>query len=433
MTVLSSTEKLKAVLVHSEILSNAEECEDLSELRLLALSADLQICDVMICRRNLPNPRFFIGSGKIEELKALVAAVSADIVILNNHLTPAQERNIAKEAGCRVIDRTALILEIFAQRARTYEGKLQVELAQLKYKSTRLVRGWTHLERQKGGFGLRGGPGEKQLELDRRELNERIFVIKKELERVKVQRESGRKSRQKREIPVLSLVGYTNAGKSTLFNRLTSSDVYAADQLFATLDPTLRKLSLPAGGTVIFADTVGFIRHLPHDLVAAFRATLQETRDAALLLHVVDACDDRMKDNIEQVRLVLEEIGAGEVPTLTVYNKIDLNDSLEPHVEYDDSGRPAAVWVSASTGAGIDLLLEIVTELIRKNIVELQLLLPLSAGRIRAELYRQHAVIAETFTEQGENLLSVRMPEADFNQLDKRNDNALSRYLVRNK
>ncbi len=428
---MSNTEQLRVVLVHSEILSNADECEDLSELRLLAVSADLEICDVMVCRRNLPNPRFFIGSGKIDELKALTAAVSADLVIFNNPLSPAQERNISREVGCKVIDRTALILEIFAQRARTYEGKLQVELAQLKYKSTRLVRGWTHLERQKGGFGLRGGPGEKQLELDRRELNERIFVIKKELEKVEVQRESGRKSRQKREIPVLSLVGYTNAGKSTLFNRLTDAGVYAADQLFATLDPTLRKYDLPQGGTVIFADTVGFIRHLPHDLVAAFKATLQETRDASLLLHVVDACDDRMQDNIEQVNLVLEEIGAGGVPRLTVYNKIDLNENLTPHAEYDGSGRPCAVWVSASTGSGIELLLQIVTELTRKNIVELQLLLPVSAGRIRAEFYRLHAVVGDEYTDSGENLLSVRMPEADFNQLNKRNCNVLDNYILR--
>ncbi len=425
--------KLKAVLVHSEILSDLSSGEDLSELKLLAQSADLEICDVLVCRRNMPQPRFFIGSGKVEELGALVNACGADLVIFNNHLSPAQERNISKEVGCKVIDRTALILEIFAMRARTYEGKLQVELAQLKYKSTRLVRGWTHLERQKGGFGLRGGPGEKQLELDRRELNDRIFMITRELQVVQSQRSSSRKSRQKREIPVLSLVGYTNAGKSTLFNRLTSSEVYAADQLFATLDPTLRKLELGSGGKVIFADTVGFIRHLPHDLVAAFRATLQETREATILLHVIDCQDDRMQDNIAQVNAVLEEIGAQDVPQLLVYNKIDLSDEIEPHADYDDDGNPRSVWVSAKSGAGMELLLEIISKLIQKNIVELQLLLPAGAGNIRSELYQLRFVTAETYTENGESLLSIRLPEVSFQQLNKKFDYTLINYILKEK
>ncbi|MBQ8708622.1 MAG: GTPase HflX [Succinivibrionaceae bacterium] len=424
--------RIRAVLVHCEILSDAWDSEDLAELRLLAVSADLHIADVLSCRREGPDPRFYIGSGKIDELKALVASGEAELVVFNNHLSPAQERNISSAVGCKIIDRTALILEIFAQRARTYEGKLQVELAQLKYSATRLVRGWTHLERQKGGFGLRGGPGEKQLELDRRELNGRIFAINNELERVKNQRESGRKSRRKNEIPVLSLAGYTNAGKSTLFNRLTGAGVYAADQLFATLDPTLRRFDLPSGGSVVFADTVGFIRHLPHDLVAAFRATLQETRDANLILHVTDCCDDRMEDNIAQVNAVLDEIGAGEVPQLMVYNKIDLAEGLEPHAERDGTGRPTGVFVSAATGEGIDLLLEIVTELVRKNIVELRLLLPPElAGRIRSDLYELRSVVSEECTDDGMCVVNIKLPRTSFNQLDKKYGFSLSGFVVR--
>lgn len=410
---------VRCVLVQAEITSDHEGGEDLAELRLLAESADLEVAEVLLCRRGEPQPRFFIGSGKVEELKALVQACAAELVIFNNPLSPAQERNLSVETGCRVIDRTALILNIFAQRARTYEGRLQVELAQLKYSATRLVRGWTHLERQKGGFGLRGGPGEKQLELDRRELGDRITAVTRELEKVRIRRESGRKSRLKRQVPVLSLAGYTNAGKSTLFNRLTSSAVYAADQLFATLDPTFRHLDLPSGERVIFADTVGFIRHLPHDLVAAFRATLQETRDATLLLHVIDASDERMEDNAAQVDQVLEEIGAGEVPRLLVYNKIDLVPGIRPHAERID-GRPRAVWVSAATGEGLDLLLEIISELIRKNIVELRLRLPPAAGRIRSELHRGHFVATESFDqESGDCLMQVRLPEADLGRIGK--------------
>ncbi len=423
----------KVILVQVELTSEPANSEDLAELRLLATSADLIIEDVLVCRRDMPQPRFFIGSGKIEELKALVNACGADMVIFNNHLSPAQERNIAKELNCKVIDRTALILEIFAQRARTYEGKLQVELAQLKYQSTRLVRGWTHLERQKGGFGLRGGPGEKQLELDRRALRERIDAVLVELSRVESQRESSRKSRRKNEIPVLSLVGYTNAGKSTMFNRLTNSDVYAADQLFATLDPTLRRLELPDLGTVIFADTVGFIRHLPHDLVAAFKATLQETREANLLLHIVDCHDDRVQDNIEQVNEVLREIDAIHVPQLLVFNKIDLEEQIEPRVERDENGRPRSVWVSASTGAGLDLLLKIITELLQQNIVELTLKLPADSGKIRGELYKRQAVVSEKYEETGECLLQIRIQEAQWNQLDKKFAFQLSKYVLKEK
>ena len=417
---VSKEQKSKAILVQTEITSELASVEDLSELRLLAVSADLDVVDVLHCRRAMPSPRFFIGSGKIEELAVLVEQNEADLVIFNNPLTPAQERNISKEIKCTVLERTSLILHIFAQRARTYEGKLQVELARLKYQATRLVRGWTHLERQKGGFGLRGGPGEKQLELDRRMLNERIDEIERVLSKVESQREQSRKARRKNEVPVLSLVGYTNAGKSSLFNYLTKSDVYAADQLFATLDPTLRTLELENIGRVIFADTVGFIRHLPHDLVAAFKATLQETREATILLHVVDCHDERMQDNIEQVNLVLNEIGAGNVKQLLVFNKIDLMDCVSPHVVRDENGVPKAVWMSAKTGEGSDLLCEIINELLQKNIVKLSLVLPSDSWELRSALYERKAIVSEKFDGDGNDLLEIEISEVEFNRLSKK-------------
>ena len=417
---VSKEQKSKAILVQTEITSELASVEDLSELRLLAVSADLDVVDVLHCRRAMPSPRFFIGSGKIEELAVLVEQNKADLVIFNNPLTPAQERNISKEIKCTVLERTSLILHIFAQRARTYEGKLQVELARLKYQATRLVRGWTHLERQKGGFGLRGGPGEKQLELDRRMLNERIDEIERVLSKVESQREQSRKARRKNEVPVLSLVGYTNAGKSSLFNYLTKSDVYAADQLFATLDPTLRTLELENIGRVIFADTVGFIRHLPHDLVAAFKATLQETREATVLLHVVDCHDERMQDNIEQVNLVLNEIGAGNVKQLLVFNKIDLMDCVSPHVVRDENGVPKAVWMSAKTGEGSDLLCEIINELLQKNIVKLSLVLPSDSWELRSALYERKAIVSEKFDGDGNDLLEIEISEVEFNRLSKK-------------
>lgn len=417
---VSKEQKSKAILVQTEITSELASVEDLSELRLLAVSADLDVVDVLHCRRAMPSPRFFIGSGKIEELAVLVEQNNADLVIFNNPLTPAQERNISKEIKCTVLERTSLILHIFAQRARTYEGKLQVELARLKYQATRLVRGWTHLERQKGGFGLRGGPGEKQLELDRRMLNERIDEIERVLSKVESQREQSRKARRKNEVPVLSLVGYTNAGKSSLFNYLTKSDVYAADQLFATLDPTLRTLELENIGRVIFADTVGFIRHLPHDLVAAFKATLQETREATILLHVVDCHDERMQDNIEQVNLVLNEIGAGNVKQLLVFNKIDLMDCVSPHVVRDENGVPKAVWMSAKTGEGSDLLCEIINELLQKNIVKLSLVLPSDSWELRSALYERKAIVSEKFDGDGNDLLEIEISEVEFNRLSKK-------------
>ena len=294
----------RAVLVHLDFPAEADR-EQLQEFRELAISAAAEPVATVTGSRTSPHPRYFVGTGKADEIKDVVSQTQADVVLFNHALTPVQERNLESLLECQVLDRTGLILDIFAQRARTHEGKLQVELAQLKHLSTRLVRGWTHLERQKGGIGLRG-PGETQLETDRRLINDRIRQLNHRLEKVRRQRDQGRRARKRVGMPTVSLVGYTNAGKSTLFNTLTEAGVLVADQLFATLDPTLRRVELPGGYPMILADTVGFIRHLPHDLVAAFRSTLQETRDADLLLHVVDASDEQRDANIEQVNQVLE-------------------------------------------------------------------------------------------------------------------------------
>jgi len=411
-----------AVLVHIEF-SDEERREDLLELQLLVESAGARSVGVITGSRRSPDRKFFVGTGKAEELAAMVAATEANVVIFNHALSPAQERNLEMVCQCRVLDRTTLILDIFAQRARTHEGKLQVELAQLRHMSTRLIRGWTHLERQKGGIGLRG-PGETQLETDRRLLRGRIKNINRRLEKVDKQREQSRRARKRSDLATVSLVGYTNAGKSTLFNALTSSEVYAADQLFATLDPTLRKLDLP-DGAVILADTVGFIRHLPHDLVAALKATLQETRQADLLLHVVDCADENMTDNFEQVQSVLEEIDADDITQLVVCNKIDLLEDFAPRIDYDDEGKPERVWVSAQKGIGFDLLLKAITELIGEVIYELTLKIPASAGHYLGQFYRLDAIQQKEYDDLGNCILSVRLSEADWRRLVKQSQGAL--------
>ncbi|HET8816804.1 MAG TPA: ribosome rescue GTPase HflX, partial [Pseudidiomarina sp.] len=368
--------------------------------------------------RSTPSSRYFVGSGKAEEIAEAVKTLGANVVIFNHALTPTQERNLEKLCSCRVLDRTGLILDIFAQRARTHEGKLQVELAQLRHIQTRLVRGWTHLERQKGGIGLRG-PGETQLETDRRLIRGRIKNIQARLDKVQRQREQGRRARQRAEIPTVSLVGYTNAGKSTLFNRITEAGVYAADQLFATLDPTLRKLELPDVGTIILADTVGFIRHLPHDLVAAFKATLQETQQADLLLHVIDVTDERQADNIHQVTEVLDEIGALDVPQLLVCNKIDQLDDGLARIDVDDSGMPVRVWLSARTGDGIELLQQALVQRLRPAMVNVSLRIPPSMGKLRGKLYALKSVTSERSTDDGQFALGVRMSAVDWQRLCK--------------
>lgn len=401
-----------AVLVHLNI-SHGQEPEDPREFEELVLSAGGDPVAFLTGKSITPKAKFFIGTGKLQELQQLVAEHQAQLVIFNHTLTPSQERNLEKELQCRVLDRTGLILDIFAQRARTHEGKLQVELAQLRHMATRLVRGWTHLERQKGGIGLRG-PGETQLETDRRLLRGRITMIEQRLEKVRSQREQGRRSRQRAAIPTVSLVGYTNAGKSTLFNSMTGADVYAENQLFATLDPTMRRIELADIGGIVFADTVGFISHLPHKLVEAFRATLEEASNSTLLLHVIDAFADERLRNIEQVELVLKEIDAADLPQLRVYNKIDLLDGMEPRIDRDDHGKPIAVWLSAQTGNGCDLLEQAIAEILGEEMVVGQLLLSPEQGRLRAALYQQQAIAEEHYRDDGVCVINLRIPKSDF-------------------
>lgn len=356
MTTKTKTEKV--ILVYVELKGEHSSAEDAAEFKQLATSAGAQIVAFVSAKRQTPDSKYFVGEGKALEVKELVHAHAANLIIFNYPLSPAQERNLEQVIQCRVLDRTGLILDIFAQRARTFEGKLQVELAQIEYLAARLKRGWTHLERQRGGIGLRGGPGETQLEVDKRILRQRVTTIKKRLAKVRSQRQQSQRARKRATIPTLAIIGYTNAGKSTLFNRLTRSAVYVADKLFATLDPTLRRLRIPDFGTVIIADTVGFVRHLPHELVDAFRATLEETKDADLLLHIVDASDPEHHSKIIAVDEVLQQIGAQDVPQLLVYNKIDLIPEEIARIDYDEDGRPKRVWLSATSGDGIALLVQ---------------------------------------------------------------------------
>ena len=405
----------RAILVHLEG-QDSEASEDPQEFQELAMSAGADMVAFFSVPSSRLTAKFLIGSGKVEELRDQIKAAEADLVIFNHTLTPSQERNLERAFECRVLDRTGLILDIFAQRARTHEGKLQVELAQLDHMSTRLVRGWTHLERQKGGIGLRG-PGETQLETDRRLLRVRIRQIKQKLEKVRSQREQARRGRRRADIPSVSLVGYTNAGKSTLFNTLTTSEVYAADQLFATLDPTLRRLQLDDLGPIVLADTVGFIRHLPHKLVEAFRATLEESSNSDLLLHVIDAHEPERMAQIEQVQNVLKEIGAHELPMLEVYNKLDLLDGVEPQIQRDADGKPLRVWLSAREGRGLELLRQAVAELLGEDLFVATLQLPQRLGRLRAQFFALGAVQSEEHDESGRSLLAVRLPRVELNRL----------------
>ncbi len=405
----------RAVLVHID-LGRGADADELEEFTDLAVSAGADPVEFVSGSRQYPDPRLFVGRGKAEEIKGIVLGEKAELVIFNHALSPSQERNLEREFACRVVDRTGLILDIFAQRARSFEGKLQVELAQLRHLTTRLVRGWTHLERQKGGIGLRG-PGETQLETDRRLLNARIDQIKKRLTRVESQREQGRRGRERADIPTVSLVGYTNAGKSTLFNTLVGSGVYAADKLFATLDPTLRRLDLKGEGAVVIADTVGFISNLPHDLVAAFKSTLQETVEASLLLHVVDAASHQRAMCITEVNNVLEQIGAAEVHQIEIFNKIDLLDDVQPHIDRNEAGQPVRVWLSARSGAGIDLLHLALQEFFRRSHVRQRLRLSASNGRWHALLHRRGEVLQDSGTDDGGWEMEVDMSEREFKRL----------------
>ena len=407
----------RALLVHIDIGSAVgSDLDAPEELRLLAASAGATVVGMVTGSRPGPGSKLFVGSGKADEIRAQAAAAGADLVIFDHALSPRQERNLEAHLECRVVDRNGLILDIFAQRARSFEGKLQVELAQLRHLSTRLVRGWTHLERQKGGIGLRG-PGETQLETDRRLLGKRIAVLRGRIERIEGQRAQGRRARDKAELPTVSLVGYTNAGKSTLFNAMTQAGVYQADQLFATLDPTLRRLDLPGRAAVILADTVGFINHLPHELVAAFRSTLEETRSADLLLHVVDAASQVRDRRIADVEGVLKEIGAGEVPLLEVFNKIDLLDGHPPTLERDAEGRPRRVWLSAEAGTGLDLLTQAIAELTRGAELHRRLTLGPSDGRLRAWAFANAQVLSDRAREDGGWDLEIVLPRQELDRL----------------
>lgn len=397
----------RAVLVHVDFHNEADR-EELDEFYELVESAGAEICTLLTTKRQNPDSKYFIGTGKAEELKQSVELYTADVVIVNHALTPAQERNLSELIGCQVLDRVGLILDIFAQRARSHEGKLQVELAQLKRMATRLVKGWTHLDRQ-GGIGARG-PGETQLESDRRLVQGRIKQLESKIAKVKKQRDLGRRSRKKSELPTITIVGYTNAGKSTLFNIMTSAGVYAEDRLFATLDSTLRRVHLPGAGPVIFADTVGFIRHIPHDLVTAFRSTLEETREASLLIHLVDAADKHRDEKIADVLDVIEEVGAQDVPQLVVMNKIDLLEpAIVPKVDYDAHGVAQRVWISAQQDLGIEFLLDAVGSFFKGAYHDVELTLAVSAAKKRAQLYELGTIHKEGFDEFGNSQFKMTL------------------------
>ena len=404
----------RAVLVSLGLGAPADP-EDVEEFTQLALSAGAVPVATVSARLARPNPRYFLGSGKAAELKRIAAESDAELVLVDQPLSPSQERNLEKLIERRVLDRNGLILDIFAQRARSFEGKLEVELAQLKHIASRLVRGWTHLERQKGGIGLRG-PGETQLETDRRIISQRVRALTRRLARIKQQRETGRQMRAEIPVPSLALVGYTNAGKSTLFRALTGADAYVADQLFATLDPTVRRIHLSGGTNVVVADTVGFIRALPHELVAAFQSTLTETRAATLLLHVVDASNPRHDEQIAQVDAVLAEIGASAIPQILAYNKIDRL-QCEARIDRDADGRASAVWLSAEKSVGLSLLTDAIAERLSRFARRARLKVPPSAGALRSRLYAARAVRGETSTPDGSIELAVELPDVELLEL----------------
>ncbi len=407
----------RAILVQAGA-DGAPDPSEREEFRELAMSAGAVVVDEIVSNRRRPDPRYFVGKGKLDELAGSVKQNSAELIISAAALSPSQERNLEKVLKCRVLDRAGLILDIFAQRARSFEGKLQVELAQLAHLSTRLVRGWTHLERQKGGIGLRG-PGETQLETDRRLVGARIKQLKERLEHVDARRTLNRQNRVQAEVPTVALVGYTNAGKSTLFNALTDASVYVEDQLFATLDPTVRAVKLTDGRDIVLADTVGFVRDLPHELIAAFRSTLQEAREADLILHLIDASDENRWQRVRQVNSVLKQLDADQVPQIRVYNKIDKLDR-QPRVTNNRDGEGRAVWLSARTGAGIPMLLEAIGDRLRPAMLHGVMHLGPTQGRQRSKLFEIGAVLNEEACDDGGWNLELKLAKADLHRFLKR-------------
>jgi len=404
----------RALLLFPEI-GQPIDTPEIEEFEALAAAAGCRVVARVRAPRHHADPGLLVGSGKAEELRELVLEHEAAVVLCNHRLSPIQERNLGKLLSVPVIDRTTLILDIFAQRARTHEGKLQVELAQLKHLATRLVRGWTHLERQRGGIGMRG-PGETQLETDRRLLAGRIRQLRERLDRLEQHRARGRQARERGSLPLVALVGYTNAGKSTLFNALTSAEVTARDQLFATLDPTVRRIEMPRGGTLLASDTVGFIRDLPHELVAAFRATLEETLAASLVVQVVDASDGEHAEQSRVVDRVLADIGAADLPRLVVYNKIDRLDR-SPRVEYGEDGVPARVWVSAASGEGLDLLLDAIGQCVGGGRIRKSVLLPAGLQKLRSRLHQIGAIRDERFEQDGSANMQLDLSRRDAHEL----------------
>jgi GTP-binding protein HflX len=398
----------KTLLVYVELPSNRHIHNGLDEFLELANSSGLDVVQALKVNRNTATAQYFIGSGKVDEIAELVKEHEIDLVIFAPELTPSQERNLEKKLNCQVMDRTGLILDIFALRAQSFEGKLQVELAQLRHLSTRLVRGWTHLERQKGGIGLRG-PGETQLETDKRLIAVRIKNITKRLDKVHKQRDLGRKSRVKSELPMIALAGYTNAGKSTLFNTLTKAEVFADDRLFATLDSTIRRVILPASGEAVIADTVGFIQDLPHELVAAFKSTLEETRRANVLLHVVDASDEYNLEKIDQVEDIINEIDANKIPSILVMNKIDRLENFKPRIDRDKDGRIYRVWISAQNGDGIDLLYQTLAEQLSGMMTRAKIQLDVNAAYIRSEIHNIGYIHNEKVDDFGQWILEINV------------------------
>lgn len=424
----------KCLLVNINFKYHRDLNADLTELEGLVMAAEKVVLQSLDFNHPEPDIKYFCGMGKIEMIKNKRDELEADLVVFNHPLTPSQERNIEKFLECRVMDRTRLILEIFSLRAKTYEGKLQVELAQLNYQSTRLVRGWTHLERQKGGIGVRGGPGETQLEIDRRLIRQRIKQITQKLEKVKHHRDLSRSSRKKNNIPTISFVGYTNAGKSTLFNKITNADVLAKDQLFATLDPTLRKVIVPKLGEVIFSDTVGFIKNLPHNLVEAFHATLEEAIESDLLVHVIDYADEDHKSYIEQVEKVLSEIGIADKETICVYNKIDKLENINPSfvpLEDSDSSVVARVYLSAQNGDGLVEFYQALATFFNKTWINQTLDLPPKYSKVRAKMYELGVIDKEEISDQGNYLLQIKISQDDFERFKRELGLDLENFFVK--